>query len=157
MADVSRLAEIHLSGWRHAYRGLVSDHELFVERQVVKSIKMFTQIIADTPERVCLFDDGILKGFALHLSCREEDALAAWEIGAIYVQPEFIGTGVGTAIVGRVEAIARAAGALAMKLWVLEQNAKARRFYEKCGYRPDGRSKMIEDWQQTELRYHKDL
>jgi len=40
--DIPRIAEIQICGWRFAYRGLISDYELFSERLVIKSIKATT-------------------------------------------------------------------------------------------------------------------
>ena len=34
--DIPRIAEIQICGWRFAYRGLISDYELFSERLVIK-------------------------------------------------------------------------------------------------------------------------
>ena len=31
-----------------------------------------------------------------------------------------------------------------LKLWVLEENRRARRFYEKCGWRLSGDSRVVE-------------
>jgi ribosomal protein S18 acetylase RimI-like enzyme len=42
-----------------------------------------------------------------------------------------------------VEAI-RAAGHERARLWVLEQNARARRFYERHGWYADGSSRVVE-------------
>jgi ribosomal protein S18 acetylase RimI-like enzyme len=151
--DVSRLAEIHVCGWRHAYRGLVPDRELFVDRQVAKGMRMWEGIIAAGKEKICVFDDGILKGFALHAPCRDVDATADWEVCALYVQPEFIGTGVGRIIMESVAAEVVREGRRAIRLWVLENNIAARGFYERMGYRQDGGRRQIEAWGQDELRY----
>jgi hypothetical protein len=39
LTDLSRIAEIQIAGWRSAYRGLISDYELFTERQVVFTVE----------------------------------------------------------------------------------------------------------------------
>jgi catechol 2,3-dioxygenase-like lactoylglutathione lyase family enzyme len=38
--DVSRLAEIHIYGWRNAYKGILSDDLLYNQRQVLRAISM---------------------------------------------------------------------------------------------------------------------
>jgi GNAT superfamily N-acetyltransferase len=118
---------------------------------------MWEGILAAGKERVSVFDDGILKGFALHGPCRDVDAAVDWEVGALYVQPEFIGTGVGRTIMETVAAEAAREGRPAIRLWVLENNAGARGFYGKLGFRPDGGRKRIETWGQDELRYCRPL
>ena len=42
-SDAPRLAEIHIMGWRNAYRGIVKDDYLFGRLRVEKSITSFAQ------------------------------------------------------------------------------------------------------------------
>jgi len=37
--DLPRIAEIHISGWRFAYKGILSDIELFKNRIVIRAFK----------------------------------------------------------------------------------------------------------------------
>jgi GNAT superfamily N-acetyltransferase len=62
---------------------------------------------------------------------------AEWLHG-FYVLPEFWGTGVAD------ELHAAAADRGAMALWCLEENHRARRFYEKRGWRENGRTRIVE-------------
>ena len=59
------------------------------------------------------------------------------ELYAIHVDPGFVGTGVGRLLMA--DAL-RHLGARAV-LWVLEGNIRARAFYEKCGWQPDGETR----------------
>jgi ribosomal protein S18 acetylase RimI-like enzyme len=59
------------------------------------------------------------------------------ELYAIHVDPDFVGTGVGRLLMA--DAL-RHLGARAV-LWVLEGNTRARAFYEKGGWHPDGESR----------------
>jgi GNAT superfamily N-acetyltransferase len=105
-----------------------------------------------------VWDDGLLKGFVIHNSCRDEDALVAHEIQALYVEPAFVREGVGSALLRAAEWAGTDLGRSECKLWVLEANAKGRAFYEKNGYEPDGGVKVIEEWDGArELRYAKSL
>jgi GNAT superfamily N-acetyltransferase len=47
----------------------------------------------------------------------------------LYVHPEFHGRGVGTALLAKARALCPSG----FRLWVFQQNAQARRFYEKHG------------------------
>ena len=61
---------------------------------------------------------------------------------AIYVSPEFARRGVGRALVEA--SAARAQGRYrALTLWVLTANARARRFYEACGFVADGAHQQV--------------
>ncbi len=54
--------------------------------------------------------------------------------------PEAWGSGAGSALMAAVIAALRANGFAAAHLWVLEDNPRARRFYEREGWSPaDGR------------------
>jgi len=157
-ADRSRLAEIHVVGWRWAYRGLVSDTELFVDRTVVQGLDFWDRVLATNPRGALVYDDGIVKGLCLHMACRDQDAPEAWEVGALYVEPAFARSGVGAALVAGAEAAARGEGRGQVKLWVLAENPRARAFYESQGYVPDGVTQVLPEWNDAvELRYTKDL
>ena len=69
----------------------------------------------------------------------------ATELYALYVAPAYWSTGAGQALMGRVLAEAQAEGYPRIVLWVLEQNARARRFYERAGFRLRGRTHQL-DW-----------
>jgi GNAT superfamily N-acetyltransferase len=62
------------------------------------------------------------------------------ELAAMYVVPPRWGTGVGRALHAAAVEHLRACGLPAAHLWVIEGNARARRFYEREGWRlVDGR------------------
>jgi ribosomal protein S18 acetylase RimI-like enzyme len=69
----------------------------------------------------------------------------AAELYALYVAPAYWSTGAGRALLSRVLAEAQAEGCPRIVLWVLEQNARARRFYERAGFRRRGRTHPL-DW-----------
>ena len=80
------------------------------------------------------------------------------ELYALYVTPAWWSTGTGRDLMCRVLDETQAGGYPRIVLWVLEQNARARRFYERSGFRLDGRS-FVPDWLGgvTEVCYTRDL
>jgi GNAT superfamily N-acetyltransferase len=62
---------------------------------------------------------------------------------ALYVVPEQWGTGVADALYGRALEIVRELGFAHCNLWVLEENTRARRFYERRGWRENGRTQVV--------------
>ena len=80
------------------------------------------------------------------------------ELYALYVTPARWSTGAGRDLMLRVLEETRAGGYPRIILWVLQENARARQFYERSGFRPDGRSYQP-DWLGgvTELCYARDL
>jgi GNAT superfamily N-acetyltransferase len=155
--DVSRLAEIHIYGWRVAYRGILSDECLYKERQVADCMQLHTRLLTTTSENIDLYDDGIVRGFVIHCPARDTDKPKAWEVGAIYVEPAFKGLGYGQALMGRVEARARELGVAEIVLWALSANTDAHGFYAKCGFMPDGSAKTDPHLQVEEIRFAKRL
>ncbi|HTX00228.1 MAG TPA: GNAT family N-acetyltransferase [Acidimicrobiales bacterium] len=59
---------------------------------------------------------------------------AAQHLVAMWVDPRIRGTTVAADLVGAVVSLSRAEGAGAVFLWVLDPNARARRFYERLGF-----------------------
>jgi GNAT superfamily N-acetyltransferase len=80
------------------------------------------------------------------------------ELYALYVTPAWWSTGTGRDLMCRVLEETRTGGYQRIVLWVLEQNSRARRFYERAGFRLDGRS-FVPDWLGgvTEVCYARDL
>jgi GNAT superfamily N-acetyltransferase len=60
------------------------------------------------------------------------------ELRALYVVPDAWGTGAARALTEAVLAAVRAGGSTEATLWVVEANARARRFYEREGWEPTG-------------------
>jgi ribosomal protein S18 acetylase RimI-like enzyme len=81
------------------------------------------------------------------------------ELYAIYVLPAYWGSGVGRALMQAGEERLRELGHQHAILWVLEDNPRARRFYEAAGWTLDGTRRPIEIFGQPvpEMRYEKSL
>ena len=79
----------------------------------------------------------------------EEEPLGAacvtdgWLQG-LYVVPERWGTGLADELHDRALELVRNLGSASCKLWVLEDNIRARRFYERRGWRENGESRVVE-------------
>ena len=65
------------------------------------------------------------------------------ELYALYVAPAWWSTGTGRALMDRVLAEVRAEGYRRIVLWVLTENVRARRFYERCGFRLSGATHVL--------------
>jgi len=64
-------------------------------------------------------------------------------VNGFYVRPERWGSDVAPALHEAVLAAMRASGAAGAHLWVLEANARARRFYERRGWRENGTTRVV--------------
>jgi GNAT superfamily N-acetyltransferase len=80
------------------------------------------------------------------------------ELYALYVRPAWWSTGTGRALMERVLARSAAAGYRSITLWVLRDNQRARRFYERAGFAPDGATNVLTGLGGViEVRYRRDL
>ena len=156
LADVPRVAEIHVFGWRTAFRGIVSDEILFGKRSVAGSMQRFKETLGSGEYgETYVFDDGLIKAFMTIGVCRDEDKQNAFELGGIYVEPLMKRQGIGASLVEFCEKIATERGYKEICLWVLEGNYNSQRFYEKMGFAADGTRKFLENIQATATRYVK--
>lgn len=154
-ADVPRVAEIHVFGWRAAYRGIVADAFLFGELLVTKRMEYFYDALQQQREESYVYDDGIIKAVLTIGNGRDADKQNAFELWGIYVEPLLKREGIGRQMVLFCEETARARGFSEVYLWVLGENKAARAFYERLGYEADGARKRIDALGVVEMRYGK--
>lgn len=157
--DAGRLAEIHVFGWRMAYRGIVSDEVLFRKMLVESSTARWLKTLAPEGEETYIEEEnGVIRGFMTIGDCRDPDkGKDGFELWGIYVDPAFWRGGAGGRLVDFCESEALGRGRREVVLWVFEDNRLARAFYEKHGFSPDGKSQVIEGLGAVEMRYAKDL
>jgi ribosomal protein S18 acetylase RimI-like enzyme len=121
-------------------------------------VAMWTRILSN--ERVSAHVAEIDGGIAAFVSVgpsRDDDAEG--ELYAIYALPHAWGTGVGSALMRAGIGSMRDAGYSDAILYVLDDNSRARRFYEREGWALDGGTKRDEflGLEVTELRYRRNL
>jgi ribosomal protein S18 acetylase RimI-like enzyme len=147
--DAPGIARVHTRSWQHAYRGIFTDE--YLDGLDWRARLPFWEDVISAPRTahvlmVARAGDTLI-GFAAGGPARDEDLPGRYaEIYAIYVDPDAWSQGTGSALLDA--AIARLArewaGLEAITLWVLQDNHRARRFYEKHGFRPDGTSLPFE-------------
>ncbi|MGH9008153.1 MAG: GNAT family N-acetyltransferase [Acidimicrobiales bacterium] len=159
--DAPGIATVQVETWRVAYRGQVPDAHLDA-LSIDDRTGRWRHILADSepPSRVAIVaDDGhAVVGFAHIGECRDADAAPeVGELNALYVLPGHWDTGVGRRLIEAAEARLAAAGFASATLWVLDSNARGRRFYEAAGWAPDGATQLtaIGDELVPETRYRK--
>ena len=78
------------------------------------------------------------------------------EIVALHSLPETMGTGLGAAMMKyALEQIRQLCGEVTVFLWAFQENARARRFYEKHGFSWDGNERVSEFDGAVEVRYER--
>ncbi|MFE7035726.1 GNAT family N-acetyltransferase [Streptomyces sp. NPDC057621] len=168
LSDCPRVAEIRIRGWQSAYKGLMPQAYLDGLDVAVELPRRRAHFEQAGPGVVNLVAEsaGQVVGWACHGPYRggeprAQDAGGAGdaELYAIYVDPGRTGGGVGRALLlASVERCA-AAGHDRMLLWVLRENAGARRFYERAGFTADGTEEPyeVEGVEVPEVRYARPL
>jgi GNAT superfamily N-acetyltransferase len=161
-ADAERIASIHVRAWQHAYRGQLSD-EYLDGLDPAERLSQTRSTISDSPPafRVWVGESaGRVAGFAVTGPSQDADADAKTaEVYAIYLEPERVGTGDGRTLFEHAIADLRGRGFHTATLWVLATNERARRFYERAGWRADGAatSERVDCEMRPTVRYRLDL
>lgn len=163
--DAGRIAEIHVFGWRCAYRGIVTDDVLFGKMRVAasaerwrKSLTAEAETAAGAGETWVVETDGIIRAFMTMGDTRDPDRDGtSFELWGIYVDPAFLRSGFGGGLIELCEDEARRRGRKEVLVWVFERNPGARAFYEKHGFRAEGKTQVIENLGAVEMRYVKPL
>ena len=142
-ADARAIAEISVRAWRAAYRGVMSDETLdglSVEERQAGFGGFIAQAVGRSAVSVAEDGAGLVVGFvSLGPGRDEEHGLPdAGEVYAIYVDPHRWGGGAGRTLLAAAEDELRNAGFRRAFLWVLQDNPRARRFYEAAGWTWDG-------------------
>ena len=155
--DAETIALIHVRSWQTAYEGIVPA-QFLAALSIQERANMWRKVISEYHGIVLLAASPHGEvGFISFGPSRDEDGREKAEIYAIYVLPQFWHQGIGRELLDEAER--RLKGFSAFTLWVLEKNARARRFYEARGFRLDGSRKedTIGGVLLTELRYEKKI
>jgi GNAT superfamily N-acetyltransferase len=133
-ADAGAIAEVHVRTWQAAYAHVFGTERLAAVTAESR-LGMWRQILGGSDQTVFVAEkDGRITGFCGVGAGRGP---ADGELYAIYVEPEAWGSGAGTALLQVGVDELRARGCRDAILWVLEDNPRARRFYEREGWRLD--------------------
>ena len=163
VGDARAIAEIGVKGWQAAYRGILPEDFLaglpVAPREVAWRSMLESDQDGGAPAWLAELD-GTTVGFVASGPPRDDDvSLPAAEVYAIYVLPETWRRGIGRALLNVAVDHWRERGTTTLVLWVLEQNIHGRAFYEKIGWRADGRHQEIDfgGFTAPEIRYHLQL
>lgn len=158
--DEMGLARARVLGWRDGYAGIVSGSVLD-GMSIEADVDMWRSFLRDPGPRKTLVieapvgaPDGVA-GFCTFGAYRtvtladgvEVTALAAagtvGEIYALYLNPDYWGVGLGGELMTAAVDALRAEGWREARLWVLEDNVRAQRFYLRHGWLADGLSQPL--------------
>ena len=147
--DAEAVARVHVETWRAAYA-----HTLSPEGLASLAVTQRAEMHRRSPPVVAEVDGEIVGFVSVGAGT---DPGTDGELYAIYVLAVHWGSGVGRALMQAGEERLRELGHQHAILWVLEDNPRARRFYEAAGWTLDGTRRPIEIFGQPvpEIRYEK--
>jgi GNAT superfamily N-acetyltransferase len=152
-ADSAAIEEVRVASWRVAYRGVVPDAFLDGMEVRPEQVRRRAEALADGRlTGVVAVRDGSVHGFTLYGASRDAD-IPGMEVYAIYVLPGDFSTGMGRALMTATTRDMAASGCAETGLWVLADNPRARRFCERYGFTPSGRTELLGDPPLEEVHY----
>ncbi|WP_055403642.1 MULTISPECIES: GNAT family N-acetyltransferase [unclassified Mycobacterium] len=156
-ADARAVARLHARAWRSAYRGLIDrDYLDGLTPEALVRRYTFGRMGLRVPSTLVAVDGSAVRGFA---TTGLSDLPNLGELMALYVDPACLGSGVGSTLVAAARGRLRAVGVTDAVLWVLGANARARRFYERDGWRLDGACRTVAfgNTEARQMRYRRAL
>ncbi|WP_432133835.1 MULTISPECIES: N-acetyltransferase family protein [unclassified Streptomyces] len=163
-ADCGHVGSIRVRGWQFAYRGLVPPSYLDALDPAEDADRLRARLArADAGASDLVAEPagtGRIVGWAAHGPYRDgEQRTEDAELYALYVDPDHLGTGVGHTLLQESLRRRAALGHPRMFLWVLAGNERARRFYERAGFRADGAEEpfQVAGVRVPEVRYVRSL
>lgn len=165
--DAGAVARVQVRGWQVGYRDLLPAQflaDLSAPVSVESRTTTWEGWLAGGAEVVLAVGAGDqVLAFCSHGRSRDEGAVGSTgELYGMYADPDAWGTGAGAA--AHDEAVRRlvARGFRRATLWVLERNARGRRFYERQGWLLDTspgsrKTEEIGGADLVEVRYRRDL
>lgn len=142
--EIRGKAYVHWAGWHEAYTGLVS--ATYLDKLTLEKCE---QIAYQWRGNILVAKDGErVVGFAGYGNDRNVPDVG--ELSALYVLKAYWGTGVGKQLWDA--AAERLASCPMIGLWVLKENRRAIRFYEKCGFAATGEEKYLPHIDAAEIR-----
>lgn len=138
-ADAHDVARVHVRSWQAAYRGLIAQDFLDgLKPEVWANRYAFGRLGVALPSTLLAVDGAAIRGLATTGLCRDAGLPHCGELMAIYVDPAYLRTGIGRLLLTAARERLRRVGVTQAVLWVLDGNDRARRFYERDGWRCDG-------------------
>lgn len=144
--DAEAVARVHVHSWQSGYAGIMPD-EVLARLNVAAWAQRRRDLGTADPEHpfttLLAEADGTVVGFTTFGPYRNNknrtDLDPAYsEILAMYVEPAYWGTGTGPALMAAARDALTERGWTGYRLWVLAENRRARRFYERAGLALDG-------------------
>ena len=130
------LARVMIAAWRSGFRGILPDAVIETYTWFDPCTDMFRQIISSGIGTMYLAQVNGQAAGLLYWISEEETA----RIEALLTIPEVWGKGVAAALMKQT--LADTVSFPSVRVWPFSENLRARRFYEKHGFSPTGKTRM---------------
>lgn len=132
--DLSAVSNVYEQSWKFAYQGIIP--QAFLDG--IQQGSWSQNIVQPGRQSLVMLDGGRIIGTSSICPSRFEE-MAGWgEIISIYLLPAYMGKGCGLPLMNAAVHELVKMGFDDIFLYVLEENHRARRFYETFGFRPSG-------------------
>jgi len=132
--DRYAISHVYEESWKSAYKGMIPQAYL----DGIPEGRWARAIDDPTWHTLIMLDDGRIVGTSSYCTTRFEDMHGYGEIISIYLLPDYVGKGYGRQLLQAAVDGLRQLGYTDIFLWVLEDNARARHFYECFGFEASG-------------------
>lgn len=158
--DRFAISHIYEESWKFAYKNIIPQSYL----ESIPVGRWASNLDKEGMNNLVLIEDGMFVGTSCYCKSRFSDFSNWGEIVSIYFLPQYIGKGYGRLLLDVVVKELEQLGFDDIFLWVLEDNARARKFYEKAGFTPSGKylddnigGKELREMQYCYSRFGNDL
>ncbi|MBD5464483.1 MAG: GNAT family N-acetyltransferase [Lachnospiraceae bacterium] len=124
------ISNIYESSWKYAYKDIIPQEYL----DSIPTGRWANSINKVGMNNLILIENGMIIGTASFCKSRWETYNDYGEIVSIYFLPDYIGKGYGRLLLNKCIDELKQCGFSKVLLWVLEDNHRARKFYEKSGF-----------------------
>lgn len=132
--DRLAVSGIYEASWKHAYRDILPRE--YLER--IPAGRWVSGLDFSDRIHLVMLDGGRYIGAACCCASRFPEFDGWGEIVSLYLLPSYIGRGCGGPLLEAAVSALAARGYRNIFLWVLEENRRARAFYERMGFQSSG-------------------
>ena len=151
--DLESIGNIYAQSWKVAYSGIIPQDYLDN-----LTGGQWVNVLADSKyDTYVILEDGKYVGAVSVCAARDEKMANYGEIVSLYLLPEYFGQGYAKPLFDCAVNALLEKGYRNIYLWVLNENIRAQRFYEKQGFHKNGNTffSEIAGKELTDVRYVK--
>lgn len=138
-ADAAKCADIHMRSWIFAYKDFIPMD--IIESHNARRPVMWNELLVNSEDihYVAVLDNIIIGIITINPPYEGDLPETACELSGLYLDPDYVGKGYGRFSMDWIKQEIFSRGYNMISLWVFDKNIRAKVFYEKCGFRPDGK------------------